>query len=104
MNTVSRFRKGLERFRGYVEKAGRNPADIEVALRVLSGPGGKPRASIDGEAEMFTGGDADWVEDINALKELGVAAVDVRLFRRTASDTLDTMRRFREGVLGKVRP
>jgi alkanesulfonate monooxygenase SsuD/methylene tetrahydromethanopterin reductase-like flavin-dependent oxidoreductase (luciferase family) len=104
MNTVSRFRKGLERFRGYVEKAGRNPADIEVALRVLSGPGGKPRASIDDEAEMFTGGDADWVEDINALKELGVAAVDVRLFRRTASDTLDTMRRFREGVLGKVRP
>ena len=102
MNTVSRFRKGLERFRGYVEKAGRNPADIEIALRVLAGPGGKPRASIDGEAEMFSGGDADWVADINALKELGVVAVDVRLFRRTTGDTIDTMRRFQEGVLAKL--
>jgi alkanesulfonate monooxygenase SsuD/methylene tetrahydromethanopterin reductase-like flavin-dependent oxidoreductase (luciferase family) len=102
MNTVSRFRKGLERFRGYVEKAGRDPSEIAVALRVLAGPGGKPRARIEGEAEMFTGGDADWVEDIKALKELGVAAVDVRLFRRTHADTIDTMRRFRDGVLAKL--
>jgi len=69
---------------------------------VLAGPGGKPRATIDGEAEMFTGGDADWVGDIKALQELGVAAVDVRLFRRQLDDTLDTMRRFRDGVLGKL--
>jgi probable F420-dependent oxidoreductase len=102
MNTVRRFRKQLQRFHGYVEKAGRNPAEIEVALRVLAGPGGKPRATIDGEAEMFTGGDADWVEDIKALQELGVAAIDVRLFRRRLDDTLDTMRRFRDGVLGKL--
>jgi probable F420-dependent oxidoreductase len=102
MNTVGRFKRGLERFRGFVEKAGRNPAEIAVALRVLGGPGGKPRASIEGEAEMFTGGDADWVEDIKALKELGVAAVDVRLFRRSPSDTIDTMRRFRDGVLAKL--
>ena len=54
MNTVSRFRKGLERFRGYVEKAGRNPADIEVALRVLAGPGGKPRAAL-GQSTAWTG-------------------------------------------------
>ena len=85
-----------------VGKAGRNPADITVALRVLAGPGGKPRASIDGEAEMFTGGDEDWVADINALRELGVTAVDVRLFRRTRSETIDAMRRFRDGVLGKL--
>jgi len=102
MNTVSRFRKGLERFRGFCEKAERNPAEIEVALRVLAGPGGKPRSSIDGEAEMFTGGDADWVEDIKALRELGGAAVDVRLFRRSPADTIDTMRRFRDGVMSKL--
>jgi hypothetical protein len=51
---------------------------------------------------MFTGGDTDWVEDLDALKELGVAAVDVRLFRRTQADTIDTMRRFRDGVLAKL--
>ena len=69
---------------------------------VLAGPGGKPRAAIDGEAEMFTGNDADWVNDINTLKELGVSAVDVRLFRRTAPETIDAMRRFRDGVLSKL--
>jgi len=35
-----------------------------IALRVLAGPGVKPRGSIDGEAEMFTGSHADWVTDI----------------------------------------
>jgi hypothetical protein len=102
MNTVSRFKKQLQRFHGFVEKAGRNPAEIAVALRVLAGPGGKPRAMIDGEPEMFTGDDAHWVEDIKALQELGVAAVDVRLFRQRLDDTLDTMRRFRDGVLAKL--
>jgi probable F420-dependent oxidoreductase len=106
MNTVSRFRKGLERFRGFCEKANRDPASISIALRVLAGPGNRPRRSIEGEAEMFTGNDADWVADINALKELGVSAVDVRLFGRGQDEkveqTLDAMRRFRDGVLARL--
>ena len=102
MNTVGRFKKQLQRFHGVCEKAGRNPKEIEIALRVLAGPGAKPRAMIDGEAEMFSGDDADWVNDINTLKELGVSAVDVRLFRRTAPETVDAMRRFRDGVLSKL--
>lgn len=102
MNTVSRFKQELQRFHRYLEQAGRNPADVTIALRVLAGPGGRPRAQIDGEAEMFSGGDADWVEDIKALHELGVTAVDVRLFRRRLDDTLEAMRRFRDGVMAKL--
>jgi probable F420-dependent oxidoreductase len=102
MNTVSRFKKQQERFRGYCEKAGRDPTTITLALRVLAGPGGRPRASIDGEADMFSGSDADWVGDIHALQDLGVSAVDVRLFRRTEGDTIDAMRRFRDGVMSKL--
>jgi len=106
MNTVSRFKAGLARVRGFAERGGRDPSQITVALRVLAGPNGKPRGSIDGEAEMFTGGDADWVGDIQALAELGVSAVDVRLFGRstteTAGPTIDTMRRFRDGVLRRI--
>ena len=53
-----------------------------------------------------TGGDADWVADINTLKALGVSAVDLRLFGRTRDEkveqTLDNMRRFRDGVLAKL--
>ena len=106
MNTLSRFKKGLERFRGFAEKAGRDPSEITLALRVLAAPGGRPRGSIDGEAEMFTGGDADWVNDIRQLEALGVTAVDVRLFGRTRDEvvdqTIDNMRRFKDGVLDRL--
>ena len=72
----------LARFRGYCEKAGRDPAEISVAFRVLGGPGAKPRGTIDTEGEMFTGDAADWAGDIKALRDLGITAVDVRLFER----------------------
>ena len=107
MNTISRFKAGLARFRGFADKAGRDPNEITIALRVLAGPGDKPRGSIDGEPEMFTGGDADWVADIETLRALGVFAVDVRLFGRSrdekVEETLDAMHRFRDGVLSKVK-
>ena len=103
MNTLSRFKAGLARFRGFAEKGGRDPATLQVALRVLVGPSARPRRTIDGEGEMFTGGAADYVGDIKALRELGVDAVDVRLFATTLDATTDNMRRFRDDVLDKVR-
>ena len=38
MNTASRLKTGLARFRGFAEKGGRDPASLQVALRVLVGP------------------------------------------------------------------
>jgi hypothetical protein len=103
---LNRFKAGLTRFRGFAENAGRDPSEIAIALRVLAGPGVKPRGSIDGEAAMFTGSDTDWVADIRALADLGVTAVDVRLFGygpdQSLDATIDNMRRFRDGVLGKL--
>jgi len=103
MNTVSRFKAGLARFRGFAERGGRDPATVRVALRVLAGPSARSRRSIDGEAEMFTGGAAEYVADIKALQELGISAVDVRLTAATLDGTIDGMRRFRDEVMGKVR-
>jgi probable F420-dependent oxidoreductase len=103
MNTISRFKAGLARFRGFAERGGRDPASIEVALRVLVGPSARARRAIDGEAEMFTGGTGEYVADIKALAELGVSAVDVRLFAPTLDATIDNMRRFRDEVMAKVR-
>jgi probable F420-dependent oxidoreductase len=103
MNTVSRFKAGLARFRSFAEKGGRDPASVQVVLRVLAGPSARPRRTIDGEGEMFTGSAADYVADIRALQELGVSAVDVRLFAPTLDGTIDNMRRFRDEVMTKVR-
>ena len=51
----------------------RSLALVALALRVLIGPSARPRRTIDGEGEMFTGGAADYVADIKALADLGVA-------------------------------
>ena len=103
MNTVDRFKTGIAKLRGVAEKAGRDPATIAIALRVLAGPSARPRRTIDGADEMFTGGAADYAGDIHALQDLGVGAVDVRLFAATLDATIDNMRRFRDDVLAKVR-
>src|ERR1700739_1851026 len=47
MNTPSRFKAGLARFRGFAEKGGRDPDSIQVVLRVLAGPSARPRRTID---------------------------------------------------------
>jgi hypothetical protein len=57
----------------------------------------------DGEPRLFTGGTADYAADIKALAELGVGAIDVRLFGATAQETVDNMHRFRDEVIAKVR-
>jgi probable F420-dependent oxidoreductase len=103
MNTVARFRTGMAKLRETAEKAGRDPSTIAVALRVLAGPSEtRPRRSIDGVGEMFTGGATHYADDIRALQDLGVSAVDVRLFGSTTSATIDNMRRFRDDVIAKL--
>src|SRR4029453_15450593 len=95
MNTVPPFRQGLERFPGFCKRGGRDPTEIALAYRVLSGPRVRPRGNIEGEAELFTGGGADWGEDIRRLQDFGVSSVDVRLFgygtAQTLQGTLDNM-------------
>jgi len=103
MHTLALFKAGIARFRGVVEKAGRDPSQITLALRVLGGPAARPRVMEDGAPRLFTGGAADFAADINAIGELGVSAVDVRLFGATAQATVDNMHRFRDEVMAKVR-
>ena len=59
---------GLDRFHEFCKRGDRDPKEITLAYRVLSGPGVRPRGSIEGEAELFTGGDADWVGDIRRFR------------------------------------
>jgi probable F420-dependent oxidoreductase len=106
MNTASGFQRQLDRFHGFCARGGRDPKEIAIAYRVLSGPGVRSRGSIDGEAELFTGADADWVGDIKRLQDFGVSALDVRLFgyggMQSLAGTLDNMKRFQDGVLAKL--
>jgi len=84
MNTVSTFRQGLERFHGFLQaRGGRDPKEITLAYRVLSGPRrASTREHRGARPKLFTGGDSDWVGDIRRLQgTLGVTSVDVAAVR-----------------------
>ncbi len=103
MDTLRRYKAGVEKLRGLVEKAGRDPHSVALAYRVSSNPEAQPKGTVDGERKLFTGGFADYAGDIRALAEAGVSAFDFGLFAPTLAATLDNMRRFRDEVAAKVR-
>lgn len=103
MHTLSKFRAGIARFRAVAEKEGRDPREIMLALRVLSGPAARPRVMMDGEPQLFTGDAAAYVADIHALAELGIGAIDFRLLGATTEAAVDSMRHFHDAVMVKIR-
>jgi probable F420-dependent oxidoreductase len=103
MDTLRRYKAGVEKLRGMVEKAGRDPSSVGLAYRVSANPEAQPKGTVEGERKLFTGGHADYAGDIRALSEVGVSAFDFGLFGPTLAATLDNMRRFRDEVAAKVR-
>lgn len=103
MDTLTRFKAGAAKLRGMVEKAGRDPAKVALAYRVSANVEAQPKGTVDGERKLFTGGAADYVGDIRALRDVGVTSFDFGLFGSTLQATLDNMRRFRDEVAAKVR-
>jgi hypothetical protein len=103
MDTLTRFKAGAAKLRGLTEKAGRDPSAVGLAYRVSSNPEAQPKGTVDGERKLFTGGAADWVGDIKALRDVGVSAFDFGLFGADAEATVGNLRRFRDDVIAKVR-
>jgi len=103
MDTLTRFKGGVAKLRELTQKAGRDPAAVGLSYRVSSNPEAQPKGTVDGERKLFTGGAADWIGDIRALRDVGVTAFDFGLFGPDLAATIDNMRRFRDEVAAKVR-
>jgi probable F420-dependent oxidoreductase len=102
LDTLPRLRAGIARLRKATIEAGRDPASVGVSYRVKRyGAAVPPRAS-DGERRLFSGSDADIVGDLRALREAGVAAIDIDFGRPDAASMLAEMRRFRADVIEKI--
>src|SRR5262249_3520324 len=99
LDTLSRFKKGVDRLRKLTSEAGRDPASVELIYRVSSNPEAQPTGTVDGERKLFTGGYADYLGDIRALEDVGVNSFDLGLFGPTLGATIDNMRRFRDEVI-----
>jgi probable F420-dependent oxidoreductase len=102
LNTPQRLQAGIASLHRAAEKAGRDPASIDIGFVWFMPPSWKERPGPDGGRQMFTGGADAMLADAAALREAGARHVIVYLQRPTIEQTLDVTQRFAEDVVRKV--
>jgi probable F420-dependent oxidoreductase len=102
MDTLARYRAGAERVRQLAAEAGRNPADIALAYRSHSFGPTKQGRTPEGERRLMTGSIEEAIDDLHAMRELGVSCVTISLLGPQFEPSLDRLRRFRDDVLDKL--
>lgn len=102
LNTPDKLKAGVERMHRTVEKVGRDPNSIEIAYVWFMPPSWKARPGPDGGRQMFTGSGDDMLEDVAAMRAIGVDHCIFYLQRPTIEQTLDLQQRFAEDVIRKA--
>lgn len=102
LDTLPRLEAGIARLRKLATAAGRDPASIGVVYRVKHHGRDAPPAS-DGNRRLFTGGIDRVLEDIEALRRIGVTGLDFDFEGRDAEKAAAAMQRFRTEVLDRIR-
>jgi probable F420-dependent oxidoreductase len=102
LNTHARYRAAVAKLRKLAEDAGRDPSRIALAYRVHRHGSLAPAKTTDGERHLFSGGPGEIAEDVQAMRALGVAALDFNFPGPTAEAVIAAMGEFRERVLGKA--
>ncbi|MGI9507445.1 MAG: LLM class flavin-dependent oxidoreductase, partial [Geminicoccaceae bacterium] len=98
LDTVARFKAGIERLHQTAEKHGRDPKSIGIALFSNWYDETKTGKTDKGERQLLTGSAADIVEDIQALKGLGVQDLLLQFTRDTLDHTLESIAFFNSEV------
>ncbi|MBX9697776.1 MAG: TIGR03619 family F420-dependent LLM class oxidoreductase [Acetobacteraceae bacterium] len=102
MDSLKRLTAGIEKLRGLVAKAGRDPKAVGVVVRVQATGEGVPAKAGDGERRMWSGSTADVIQDLRDLRALGVQSCDFGFPGRTPDEVLGAMKRFADTVISKV--
>ncbi|MFO1081841.1 MAG: TIGR03619 family F420-dependent LLM class oxidoreductase [Reyranellaceae bacterium] len=102
LDTLPRLQAGIAKLRKATAEAGREPGSVGVSYRVKRYGAAVPPLASDGHRRLFSGSDAEVIEDIRALKAIGVTAIDFDFGRPTTAEVVAEMHRFREAVLAKV--
>ena len=101
LDTLPRLTAGIAKMRDLTAKAGRDPAKMGIAYRVKRHGQPAPLAT-DGQRKLFTGSIGDVIEDIKALRDLGVTAMDFDFEGRDADKAVDDMKKFHTEVLARI--
>jgi probable F420-dependent oxidoreductase len=102
MNTMPRYRAAVERLRKLTREAGRKPEDVALTYRVQRFGPQVPAKADNGERMLFSGSNAEIIDDVRAMRDLGLAALDINFAAATADDAIAAMRKFHEDVLAKA--
>ena len=102
LDTLPRYRAGVDRLRRLTVQAGRDPESVALAYRVKRYGEAVPHRASDGERRLFSGGTADLIEDFRALRALGVSAVDIDFESADPEASLAEMRRFKDQVISRI--
>ncbi|WP_428534406.1 TIGR03619 family F420-dependent LLM class oxidoreductase [Rhodopila sp.] len=101
MNTPELLRAGIDRLHRAAEKAGRDPASIDIAYVWFMPPHWTAKTGADGRRQMFTGSADDMRQDAAAFAAVGVKHLIIYAQQPTLQATLDVQQRFAEDVVRK---
>src|SRR5205823_1013889 len=102
LDTLPRYRAGVARLRQLTAEAGREPASVALTYRVKRYGEAVPARASDGERRLFSGSTTDIIADLQALRDLGVDAIDIDFERSEPEDSVAEMRRFNEEVISRL--
>jgi alkanesulfonate monooxygenase SsuD/methylene tetrahydromethanopterin reductase-like flavin-dependent oxidoreductase (luciferase family) len=102
LDSLERYQAGVAKLHGLLAAAGRDPRGVALAYRVQKYGAEVPAKAGDGNRRMFGGSPEAIAGDLQALKAMGVAAIDFSFPGATVEDVLAAMRSFRDTILAKV--
>jgi len=91
LDSITRFKAGIERLHQTAEKHGRDPHSIGIALFANWYDETKTAQTDEGERHLLTGSADNIAEDIEALGELGVSDLLLQFTRNTLDQTLTSI-------------
>jgi probable F420-dependent oxidoreductase len=102
LDSLARYKGGVAKLRRLTAEAGRDPASVGLSLRVQKFGTELPALAGDGERHLFSGSAEQIVEDIDALRALGVSAIDFNFLGSTAEKVLGQMESFHSSVMARI--
>jgi probable F420-dependent oxidoreductase len=102
LDSLARYKAGVAKLRRLTAEAGRDPAAVGLSLRVQKFGTELPALAGDGERHLFSGSVEQIVEDIHALRALGISAIDFNFLGSTAEKVLGQMESFRSSVMERI--
>ena len=102
LSTPELLSKAQSRLRRYVERAGREPAEVELVYNASRHNDREAEFEADGRRRVMTGTPEQLAGDIEAFAELGVRRFMLNFQEATLSETLDRMERFATRVMPLV--